>query len=249
MATLAELITAIRRRVADNTSPYTYADADYERALTFALGKLNFDWDTSFATVADVTTQYLFLLEKLATIEMCYVRAAEVPSGQAGDYQAIQVPDLAVYKIQKSASDLWMGLADRLQKEYDGELESGQEGGDVDGSIASVQMIRQSARTYSVRPYPLAEKIDAPAITATVDGTDVTLTWTPVYTTYFAAYEIWRADNAEMTSAERQVSLSDNHDEEWTDEGVAAGTYYYMLRLVDTNEFETDSASVEAVVS
>ena len=254
MATISALILAVRRRVADVVEEQSYDDTYYEGALDFALSKLNFDWGTEFLTPDAVTTPYDFLLIKLATIEMCYVRMTETPSGTAETgstaYQSITVPDLTVMKAVKAArtaSEVWQDLAEALQSEYDGELENGM-GSGGDGEIQQAKMVRQGLRTGGMKPYTLATPLTAPDLTTTVDGSDVILTWDEVLSTYFWGYEIWRGTDIDLTDGERQATISDNHDPTWTDESVASGTYYYKLVVVDTTGLEADSSVLMVVV-
>jgi hypothetical protein len=250
MATQASLILSVRRRVADAVTPYTYVDPYYEQSLDFALGKLNFDWGTTFTDVTLVTTQYEFLLLKLATIEMCQIRSTEVTSGDAQSYQMITVPDLMVQKVSRSANDAWLALAKALQEEYDGELESGGGEGAIGGTVSEAKMYRQSLRTYGLRPYELAEALTPPTLSASVSGTTVTLSWTPIITsTYFWTYDVYRSTNADMSSGEKIAGLTDNHDDEYIDENLTAGTYYYRLTVVESSSLESYTNIVTAVVS
>ena len=246
MATEVEYIMVIRRRVLDAVLDYTYSDAYYQDALSFALHKLNHDWGQSFTNVSEVTEDpYYFLLVKLATIEMCYVRAAETVASGSAPIKEVEVPNLTVIKGINEKS--WLDTAKRLQKEYDDELNRGVVS--TDGAPEQMSMVRTSLRTGGMKPYVLARHLTAPTIASSVDGSDVTISWSAVYDREFHSYEIWRGTDATLTDGTKVQTVSDNHDEEWTDEGLASDTYYYKMIIVSLSLLETTSNIVSAVVT
>ena len=252
MTTEAEYINTVRRKVSDYHTDVTdnvYADIYYQDSLAFGLSKLNNDWGTEFSTVADVTTSYYFLLVKLATIEMALVRSGEEPSGsapQGSNMQQIIVPSLQIMRVGSAPSKTWLALAAQLQKEYDDELaKSG-----VDGSEVTVDSFtRVDLRSGGRRPYTLATTIDAPTLASSISGSDVTLTWDAILDEYFDRYEIWRGTDSDLSDGTLQGTLTDNHDEEFLDDGLASGTYYYQLRLYNRDELYSSTNTVSATVT
>ena len=256
MATLTTLIASVRRRAADVSAPQTYANDVYYDALEFALGKLNLDWGLTYTLPAysdpllpdtvDVGN-YQFLLIKLATIEMAYIRAGETPTGESESYQTITVPDLNVQFMGKAPSDVWLSLAQKLQNEYDGELASGSSG--TAGAIATASFTRRSTRTGGVQPYQLSTLLTAVTPTTSVSGSTVTISWTEVKSVYFSSYEIYRDTLADMSTRAKITTIADNHTESYDDENLSADTYYYQVVLVDMDARESTSTTVSAVVS
>lgn len=262
MTTRVELIEAVRRRVGDPVTvppgTETYVDAYYVQALEFAVQKLNFDFGTAYTmpgvapdTEVFITDSinHLFLIHKLATIEMCWVRATAAPAGGIAQLQSITVPNLTVATTAKAASDVWFALADKLQEEYDGEKDDDDDGGEPDGTISEASMYRQSLRTGGARTYEEAVAPTARVATATVVATTVTVAWNVYASIYFNVYEVWRSVNADMSAGEKVYTANDNHTLSWDDEGLGSGTYYYKVVLVDRNLFEVDSNIVTAVVA
>jgi hypothetical protein len=258
MPTLAETITSVRRRVADVTAPQIYADTDYYDALLFAMGKLNLDWGQSFvlppispdSAVVNVTADgvdYWFLLVKLATIEMAYIRASEMPGGSAaGSFQTITVPDLNIQFMGKAPADVWMKLAEKLQAEYDGELEGGSSGSA--GPVTGITLTRRSMRTGGHQPYELGTALDAVTLAASVASAVVSLSWGAVRSVYFAYYTVYRSTAADMAGKTTVTEIDDNHEETYDDEGLDVGTYYYQVGVTDMDVHESLSNIVQADV-
>lgn len=257
MATQAELIAAVRRIVADFKEPQRYDKEYYVEALQFALDKLNFDFGEEYASVDVVPASRTFLLKKLAAIQMCYVRAAAGAEGVDGEgdetrYTSVAVPDLSV--TDNSAQDsrgpaFWMKLARELQDEYDGEkgdISAGQnQGGEVEQGISR----RISLTNGGYRKRKLDEGPPATTASTVVDASDVLVTWSKVFIEDFLRYEVYRATSATMKDEiiiRREV---DNHETEWVDEDLTAGTYYYRVAVRNRNDLRTNSTTVSAVVA
>lgn len=260
MATEKSVIDRVRRLVADYTPPRLYDDEYYQDAIQFALEKLSFDWDASYNSVPDVPVKHTFLLVKLATIQMCYIRASEGAegSGMEGDdnrYTDIAVPDLTV--SDDGAEDsrgpaYWMKLADKLQAEYDGEIGS-PAGQNTGGNIEVGVSRRISLTNGGYRKRVLDPGLDAVTVgdPPTVSGSDVTVEWTTLLTEGFLYYEVVRSPTAVFDDATEEVVQheADIHVGEYTEEDVPVGTWYYMVRTVNPNMLKTDSNVVSAVVS
>ncbi len=86
-------------------------------------------------------------------------------------------------------------------------------------------------------------------VVATVDGTDVTITWDKIAQEDFRYYAIYRGVLADFSDEEIITWESDIHVEEYTDESLSAGTYWYRVKTVNPNDLETPSTGVSATVS
>lgn len=250
------MIDRVRRRVSD-FKDRIYADTYYQDAIVFALGKLSFDTGESYTTAAAVPVSREFLLTKLATIEMCYIRAADAsqvdPSDDAAgaeEINSLSVPGLTVSSEGDSATEsaeFWTDLGSKLQEEYDGEI--GRLGvSDSVGDIELGQLNRKSLTNGGLASRKLDRGLAAVTPVASADGTSITLAWTALYTDLFYSYEVYRDTLASMASEEKLTSIYDNHTVEYIDTGLSVGTYYYRVKSVNPNEVKTNSAIVSAEV-
>lgn len=257
MATLSEIIGKVRRRIADFEDDTRYSDEYYVDAIEFSLSKLSYDFSASYSAVEDVPSNRIFLLVKLATIEMCYVRASDYVDQDAGGtggeatFHSIKVPDLEVEGEAASAdeaADVWLSLASKLQAEYDGEIEH--VGGMSNAAeIQTAYLKRISLSTGGWRKYQLDEGPAAVVVSAVVTGNDVALSWSTLYHETFGAYEVWRDTDSTFASETRIAYFADNHDVTYTDEGVVAGTYYYRVKTVNLNQLKTNSNTLTITVT
>jgi len=258
VATLSQIIDKVRRRVADFGEDRLFEDGYYEDAIDFALQKLNTDFGTTYAAVTDVPANKVFLIVKLATIEMCHMRASQSledeesgSSGDAPDFTRVQVPDLHVeYPVSASEStaDVWLKLARDLQDEYDGEIK--QQGGQAIVAEIQTGIVKKiSLTTGGWKRRVLDDGPDAVVLSEDVDGNNVDLAWTPLYDETFSRYDIYRGALAAMFDEVLITSIVDNHTVEYTDEDLVVGTYYYRLKTVDRNELSANSNIVSSTVS
>ena len=247
MATQAEIINKVRRRIADYEPTQQYDDNYYIEAIDNSLSKLSFDFGATYTVVGDVPFNREFLLTKLVTIDMCYVRASEGAEGgsevETAQYTTIQVPDLSVSNNSDAESQgpgYWMKLAEDLQKEYDEEV--GDKAGQNQGGYVEVGISRRISMTNGAwRKRVLDPGLDAVTLSATVDGSDVILTWSRLYAEDFLYYEIVRATDVDFETEEVLRYEPDIVETEYTDEGLAAGTYYYRVKTVNPNDISTNS--------
>jgi hypothetical protein len=255
VATFNEIINTVRRRVADYKEDRVYSDEYYSDAVSFALSKLSHDFSADYATVTDVPTARVFLLTKLATIEMCYVRAAEFVDVDPGEelsasFHSLKVPDLEVDGEGTSpaaAAQSWLSLARSLQEEYDGELEHS--GGSSNAAeIQTACLKRISLTTGGYRKYALDRGLAAVTVSAVVAGTTVTLSWSILYDETFAAYEVCRDTSINMENEERVAYITDNQKATYADEVPASGTYYYRVKTVNPNRIKTSGNTLTVVV-
>jgi hypothetical protein len=254
MATEQQYIDRVRRIVSDFEEPRQY-DADYYRdALRFALSKLNYDFDETYATVDLVPPEREFLITKLAAIHMAHVRASDALDGGSGggdsggiqNLSELEVPDLRIEAQDVSTADVaetWLKLAKDLQDEYDGEL-------DGDSGNRPIEMDYLNA--FSYRHGGLANRrLDRglPAVTlgATVAGSIVSLAWSTLYHPEFIRYEIRRSTDSFVSVDDQVGIISDNHEVTLNDE-VAAGTYQYKVLTVNPNEIKIPSNVLEVTV-
>jgi hypothetical protein len=177
----------------------------------------------------------------------------------------ITVPDLTIQEgSTTSGADMWLGLADRLQKEYDGEVGTKGETPGSTETLPSVQvatMFRTALRSGSRARYALDAGIVAPDnFDAVPSGSDVVVSWDPVFSDHFLRYEFFKAlapDTLdEPLDAQRFKTLSDPHGEvygtisrtRFTVEGLAAGTYQFRMAAVSDNVLHAFTDVVTVVV-
>jgi hypothetical protein len=254
VATLEQYILRVRRKVADANTVELYSDPYYEDALRFALSKLNSDFQTSYVGVENVPADKEFLLEKLATIEMCYVRAVEDEARRddaeeddsLGDIASVAAPDISITKTStsdKQSSDVWLSLAAKLQSEYDGELvqDTEREGG---GEVRVLVANRRSIKTGGLANRAIDPGLPAVSLAAVVAGRSVALSWGILYSDLFLCYEVCRAADAAFANEECVASIYDNQVHEYTDVVETPGAYYYRVKTVNPNGIRTEGASI-----
>ena len=262
MATRDEIVKKVRRAVADFKEPVKYEKEYYGDAIDFALQKLSFDLalDTPYTTVPLVPFQHEFLLLKLATIQMCYVRAGErTDSGEGSssnsdgagdDFSSITVPDLSITKKSVSSdeqAERWIDLAVKLQEEYDGEIEH--IGGESLAAEVQVGHLKKvSLATGGFIKRVLDEGPPARTLNSTVNGASVLLQWNVWYHETFNSYRLYRATDSGFSDSVQLRAFSDNHDEEYTDSGLDPGTYFYKIVTVNRNDLKTDSNVQEVTI-
>jgi len=252
VATEAQVIRQVRRRVADYKETTIYEDEYYQDAISFALGKLGTDLGTTYATVPSVEVGYVYLLVLVASVDVCYMRAADDASDEEdlGDISSISVPDLSISSstdsdTQDAAS--WLDLAERYQRQYDdGISQAG--GAALAATIQESTLNRTSLTTGGLANRKLDPGLDAVTVAASVSGSTVTLTWDTLYSNHFKYYEVYRSQSATMAGEERIKIIDDNHTVTMDDENLVAGTYYYRVKTVNPNDLKTDSNIVSAVV-
>lgn len=262
MATEKQFIDRIRRIVADIKSPQRYEDAYYSDSIQFALEKLSYDFDVSYTEAALVPVKHSFLLVKLATIQMCFIRASEGAEGEGDEgeefrFTNLAVPDLSISDTNAAKSrgpTYWLHLADMLQREYDDELGDGGAASQNTGGNVEVGFARRISLTHG----GYAKRVLDPGLDAvtlgdpiSVDGSDVTVEWTKLQTQGFLYYEIVRSPTA-VFDDDTEVLVAheaDIHKEKHTERNVPVGTWYYMVRSVNPNQIKTDSNVVSATVA
>jgi len=255
VATYNEIINTVRRRVADYKENRVYSDEYYSDAVSFALSKLSHDFSENYATVSDVPTFRVFLLTKLAVIEMCYVRAAEfvdVDAGEeiSGSAHSIKVPDLEIDGEGTSPSEAaqsWLRYAQSLQNEYDGELaHSGGSSNAAEVQVANLKRI--SLTTGGYRKYALDRGLAAVTVSAVVADNKVTLSWSILYDETFMAYEVLRGTSLSMENEERVAYITDNQKSSYVDIVPDSGTYYYRVKTVNPNNIKNAGNTLTVVV-
>lgn len=255
MATEQQVIDRVRRKTRDYVEPYKFDITYYKDAVAFALSKLSFDFGESYTTCPDVPYEREFLLVKLAVIEMCHVRAADIldfdstQREEGVNLNEIEVPDLSVSSPENDSEDdaeTWIKLAHDLQEEYDGELKH------IGGSsqVAEVQLHYVNARSYKnggLANRRIDQGIPATTLGAVVDGVNVKLSWSAVYHPDFIAYALYRSvDNFETD--ERILYRGDNHVVTHTDKDLEPGTYQYRVATVNPNTIKNYSNIIELTI-
>ncbi len=257
MATQDDVISSVRRRVADFKPKERYEKSYYQDAIAFALNKLSFDFGENYTTVPEVPQSQQFLLIKLATIEMCYIRAAESAEGESGDgddtrWTTVTVPDLSVTdnsSQQARGAAFWVDLARRLQSEYDDERGDQSAGSNQGAEVEQFLMRKISLTNGGFIKRVLDPGLPAVTVISLVDSNDVMLTWNKLIREDFLAYEVYRDVAVTMKNEERLFTQPDIHEVEFVDENVAAGSYFYRVKSLNPNELRTNSNTVSAVVA
>jgi hypothetical protein len=258
MASLRNLIARIRRRVQDSDlkseNRPLYADIFYSDAVDRGLAELNLDLEVSY-TLATIPAAQDFLLELRATIEMCYIRAAEGGSTLVSDFpespiQTLSVPNLSVNKFGTPAEGpkFWRNLCDVLEGQYQRLLKKLGVDDDVSGSVKQAVMLRTSMRTGGRRPYAYDTSFTALAATVAESGGVVSLAWAATLDERFARYDINRSADSEMADPERIAVISDNHTVTYDDESPGTGTWYYTVTIVNNNNLSQASDILLIVV-
>jgi len=256
VATQLEVISKVRRRIADYKVERLFSDEYYVDAVEFGLSKLSHDFSTAYEDAENVPDNRVFLLVKLATIEMCYVRAAgyadmEDLDSSSGPIDLLKVPDLEIETDNSSVEDpsaSWINLAQKLQEEYDGELKH--VGGTSNAAETQSGTVKRISLTNGgYRKYKLDEGLAAAVVSAAVAGGAVALSWSALYEETFACYEVCRGTIITMSDEERLSIISDNHTVEYGDEDLTSGTYYYRVKTVNMNGVKINSNTLEVVVA
>jgi hypothetical protein len=255
VATLSQVIDKVRRRVADFGDDRQFEDAYYMDAIEFALQKLGSDYGTTYADVTSVPANHVFLVVKLATIEMCHVRAAVIleddEAGSTGadpEFTRVQVPDLHVeYPASDPVAETWLRLARDLQDEYDNEL--GQQGGMSTAAEIQVGVLKRvSLTTGGWKRRVLDDGPDTVTLSVMADGSDADLAWTILYDETFDRYEVYRGSSLSMADEERIALIVDNHTATFTDEDRPLGYSYYRIKVYDRNELYSTSSTVRVEI-
>lgn len=256
MATQQEIVERVRRAIADFKESRLFSDDYYFDAISFALSKLSYDFSASYSQVTDVPDARVFLLQKLATIQMCYARASTFidsdgdGTGVDSIPHSLKVPDLEVEGDGASTddtADTWIKLAQKLQNEYDDEL--AHVGGASNAAEIQVGVLKRiSLTTGGYRKRELDEGLAAVTVSAVVAGTTVSLSWSILYDETFHAYEVYRDTDPTMATEERIAYITDNQDNDYDDEGVASGTYYYRVKTTNPNAIKTNGNTLTVVV-
>ncbi len=257
MATEKQYIERVRQQVADFKEPVQFDVEFYKNAMSFALSKLSFDLDASYSTAESVPIEREFLVVKLATIQMCNVRASQaLQDGDDGirsgeNATTLAVPDLSITTPDEDSSDVaesWIRLAKALQTEYDGEILH------IGGTATAAQIQTGYLNAFSLRNGGLANRrldpgLAAVTVGAVVTGNDVKLTWSILYHPDFVRYEVRRSTDDFASSDVLIAVVSDNHTVEYTDEDVSAGSYSYRVYTVNPNEIKIPSNTLVVMVS
>ena len=95
---------------------------------------------------------------------------------------------------------------------------------------------------------PVAPPAAPASLTATASGTSAALSWPANTALDVDGYDVYRASSADGTFA--QIGTVSYQSTTYTDAGLAAGTYYYVVRTLDTKGQESaPSAEVSAAIS
>ena len=261
MADINSLIRRVRSRVHDSMgidAPVEgrplYPDGYYEDAIASGLGRINLDLDSSY-TVTTLPVKYEYLMELRGTINMCYVRGAEGAAGDVEDFpnvpdQIVTVPQLTVQRQQMplEGPKYWLKLADKLEQEYNNSFARLESRGEEGAEIQQYVMMRRSLRTGRRMSYDYDKPIKPPEDFAVgIVGGIVQGSWSVVYDEYLDYIQILRSSSADFSTSSVVITLSDNHDNTFTD-SPSAGTWYYKAVLRNSNDLTSETLAASVVV-
>jgi len=260
MADMFSLVRRVRARVHDNAGldqPVEgrplYLDHIYEDAIYSGLARVNLDVNNAYS-VDTLPSKYEYLLELRGTINVCYVRGGEGASGDVEDFPNIpdaivSVPQLSIQRQQMplEGPKYWLKMAEMLENEYKNTLARLDDRGDEGATIQQYVMSRLSLRTGRRTGYVYDKAIPAPPVSASVSGGAVVVTWSEVYDEYFRIYDLQRSSTPTFSTSQVVFSSSDNHDIRYTDR-APSGTWYYRLKVINSNNLESVSSVVVVVV-
>lgn len=261
MADINILIRRIRARVHDSIDHDVrddgrplYLDNHYIDSVNSGLGRINLDLDSSYV-VATLPSKYEYLLELRGTINMCYVRGAEGASSDVEDFPnvpdyMVSVPQLSVQKQQMSVDGpkYWLRLVDKLENEYNNAIARLEARGDEGAEIQQAAMTRPSLRTGRRTQYVYDKAITAPDMAVGVVNGKVQITWDVVYDLYFRHYAVERSSTQDFSTSTTVFMSSDNHDSVYID-APQAGTWYYRLAVINSNDLYGYSQPSSVVVA
>lgn len=259
MADINSMIRRVRARVHDNVSQSDdpnrplYLDEVYDSALDSAMGRINLDLDSSYI-VATLPVKYEYLLELRGTINLCYVRGAEGASGDVEDFPnvpdaIITVPQMTVQRQQMplEGPKYWLRLAEKLDAEYLNALARLADRGDEGAEIQQYVMTRTSLRTGRRTSYWADKAITPTDLAASVFSGKVLLSWGSVVDEFFKIYEVERSASSSFDASTVVFASSDNHDVEYID-SPSSGSWYYRLKIINSNDLESYSGVASVVV-
>lgn len=275
MADLTTVIGRVRRLVNDYAGGppvfvgALYANDVYEEQIEFALQKLSYDFADTY-TIANIPYDREFLLVKLATINMCYIRANEVEAVLTdpdfdGGITSISVPDLSVSDAL-SAKDVYaqfMDLAERLQEEYDGELEGRKANAPSSGVVVGIQT---RERKYPWGPrrgtFNQVQRVPRQAVSnppivknllVEVASPKATFYWDAWRNTDFSRYELWSHTVSGFTrdtpTSVREAQVGGSPFDNRVTITPSPGVRYYLVYAVSINGlFSPASIEIQATV-
>lgn len=260
MADINSIVRRVRSRVHDVVSQDNredgrplYLDSYYIDSIDSGMGRINLDLDSAY-TIGSLPVKYEYLLELRATINMCYVRGGEGASGDVEDFPnvpdaIVTVPQLSVQRQQMplEGPKYWLKMAEKLDSEYQDTLMRLQDRGDEGPEIQQYTMSRMSLRTGRRMPYVYDKPITAPEFSVSVNSGTVTLNWSVIYNEYFRLYEIERSENSDFSTKVVVFSTSDNQVSSFK-QNPGNGTYYYRLKITNSNDLYSYTQASSVVV-
>jgi hypothetical protein len=260
MADIYSLVRRVRSRVHDIAGldqPVEgrplYLDHIYEDAIYSGLARVNLDINNAYS-VDTLPSKYDYLLELRGAINLCYIRGGEGASGDVEDFpnvpdSIVSVPQLTVQRQQMplEGPKYWLKMAEMLETEYKTTLSRLDDRGDEGATIQQYTMNRLSLRTGRRTGYVFDRAISAPPLSAFLVGGRVSLTWSEVYDEYFRIYDVERSATADFSTTQTVFSSSDNHDIKYIDR-APSGTWFYRLKVTNSNNLESVSSAVVVVV-
>lgn len=231
-----------------------YPNYVYKDAVERGLSRVNLDIDQNYS-LAQLPLKYTYLLEIRATIEMCWVRAAEdatddIHQNPSGAVQSVSVPNLSVSSTvsAKRGPKFWVELARALEAEYENLLAKFDMADGTTASTVQSQVVFRTNRATGRRtPRVMDSPIPAPAFAVGVEGGMVLLSWDVVRDMQFRVYQVRASADAQMGDAKVIYVQPDNHITKFVDE-PGSGTWFYQLTLVNMNQLKSVTPIVEVTI-
>lgn len=118
----------------------------------------------------------------------------------------------------------------------------------LDDTLYDLRITRYCCNSVSSAPYTFQFNttfLDVPTgFAATPAAGDVTLDWDEM--TDADSYRLYRSTNIDYTGS---VLIYEGSDNEYEDEGLTAGTYYYRVQSLKANHAASDYATTNATIS
>jgi hypothetical protein len=253
------LINKIRRRVHDTlalegeTQP-KYTDEFYNDCIDRGIAVLNYDIAKSY-TLGTIPTRLEYMLELRATLEMCMIRGAEgATSNIVSDLPELPVQTLALpngfsktnHFLGLEGPKYWVNLAKTLEDQYKKLLNA--ELLLNDDSTSQVQvgyLYRKSLRTGRHSHYVMDKPLTPPDISYELIGNNVRFEWEVIHSDFLSYYAIDRADNPLFDNFVQEWITYDNQVHKYISKNLPLGTYYFRLRLINTNDLESYTPTME----
>lgn len=172
-----------------------------------------------------------------------------------GPIKQITVPDLDVIEDTSIEANYWFQLARDIQDEYDGELAGRRASNAVVVGVVTrdYEFPWRSPTRSRIPPQVVQPPSHSIVVAGSLLQNSPLLVWNPWYETDFARYEIWNKTSTGVdrydTNSTLHYEIVDNQQTRFHDTGIAPGTYYYVVYVVNLNgQYSLASNEISVVV-